>query len=154
MRIRIKSYLCSESSVDWKESESGRRCCSDFCLKVKNWRVGCVSNRIVVVLRAVLAKSTAGKFPQDFTAIGIIPRSRANIVPGVPPNQPKKHRYPIPIQIVRVEILISHSYPNDSRGNVCFPVVFRSPAVKSRRTIDSPNPVHTKTVNKKHFPLE
>ena len=105
-----------------------------------------------LIRRASLGKIPAAKFPQDFTGIGIISRSRANIVPVVAPNQsPKKSRYPIPIQIVSVEILISRSHPNDSRGNVCFPVVFRSRAIQSRGIIDFPNPVHTKTVQKKQF---
>ena len=56
--------------------------------------------RVDFILWAVLEKIPAGKFPQDFTGIGIISRFRANIVPVVSPNQfPKKSRYPIPIRI-------------------------------------------------------
>ena len=55
--------------------------------------------------------------------------------------------------MVPVELLTFRSHPNDSRGNVCFPAVFRSRAVKSRENIDFPNPVHTKTVHKKGIPL-
>ena len=62
---------------------------------------------------------------------------------------------------------ISLSHPNGSSGNpdlpfqskrfprnFCFPVVFRSRAVKSREKIIFPNPAHTKTVHQNAFPRE
>ena len=70
--------------------------------------------------------------------LGFIP------VPVVP-----KSCFPVPTQLVTVEILISRSHPNDSREKVYFPVVFRSRAVKSRGNIDFLNPAHTRTVGKK-----
>ena len=50
-----------------------------------------------------------------------------------------------------MEILISSFHPNDSRGNVCFPVVFRSRAIKSRGNMKDrlPKSRATITVRKK-----
>ena len=53
--------------------------------------------------------------------------------------------------MVTVEILISQSDPNDSRGMSVSPW-FRSRAVIYRRNMDFPNPVHTKNVHKKVIP--
>ena len=59
-----------------------------------------------------------------------------------------KYRSRDPIQTVPEEILISRSHPNSSRGNVWFPVFFRSCAVKSPGILHFPNPAQTKIVEK------
>ena len=99
---------------------------------------------LAILPRAVLGKVPAEMLPQGLTRIGINSRSRANIVPVVPPKQ--FTRCPFPPLTFPVEILVSHCHPNDSRGIVCFPVGFRSHAV-SPWNYRSPKCRGNKTIN-------
>lgn len=54
--------------------------------------------------------------------------------------------------MVLVDIVISRSYPNDTRANVCFPIVFRPRAQKSRGNINFPIFVNIEIVHKQRFP--